>query len=125
MALNYFELISWFTVLSFLALYFLPDYRFYLIIFLAFAFGFWLSWSELHTVEVVVLTLIPLFLAIVLLFMSHVLFNVLAPAALFNDALSATGMGTLVLFGLVTLIGIPLSFLAKHVRYLLFPILEA
>lgn len=125
MALNYFELISWFTLLSFLGLYLLPDFRIYLLLFLAFGFGFWLSWSELHTVEVIVLTLIPLFLGVVLLFLSNIFFHVLwTNTPMLSNFLTSAGLGTIILFGFVVLVGIPLSFLAKWVRYALFPVLE-
>lgn len=124
MELNYLELVSWFTLVSFLAMYFLPDYKFYALILLAFGFGFWLSWSELHTVEVVVLTLIPLFLGVVLLFLSSIFFQIWDATTSFNTFWASTGIGIMVLFGLVAVVGIPFSYLATWLRHFLFPILE-
>ena len=124
MEMNYLELVSWFTLVSFLALYFFPDYRLYALVLFAFGFGFWLSWSELHSIEVVVLTLIPLFLSVVLLFLTSIFFQVWNTTTTFNSFWSSAGIGVLVLFGLVALVGVPFSYLASWARHFLFPVLE-
>ena len=124
MELNYFELVSWFTLVSFLVLYLFPDYKLYALILFAFGFGFWLSWSELHTIEVVVLTLIPLFLSVVLLFLSSIFFHVWDSTSNFSAFWASTGIAIMVLFGLATLVGIPFSYLASWIRHTLFPVIE-
>ena len=119
---NDWKYLVFFTLLCFLLLSLLKDFRFWILIILPFFYSVWFSRAEMHVGKVVLLSLTPIGLGLVLLFVGSILgvtfsFPLVSKSVFFAQS----AIGFLVLVGLAIVAGIPLSYAGKEIQRRFFP----
>ncbi len=111
-----------FTLLCFFLLTFLDDFRFWILVVLPFVYSLWFSRAETRVGKVILLSLTPIGLGLVLLFVGSILGVTFSFPTLNKSIFFAqSAVGFLFLVGLALVLGVPLSFAGKELQRRFFP----